>query len=115
MAIDAYFVDAEPVDREIYDAIAEALIECGPVEIEAVSVGIFFKRSRTFVELRPRRRGMACSMILPDALESDRVTRRIQLGPRGVANFVTLVSADDVDEELRGWLAMAYDTSARVR
>jgi hypothetical protein len=32
-----------------------------------------------------------------------------------VANFVTLVSADDVDEELRGWLAMAYDTSARVR
>jgi hypothetical protein len=116
MAIDAYFVDAESGDRDIYEAVAEALIDCGPVEIEAVSVGIFFKRSRKFVELRPRRRGMACSMVLPDALESDRVTRRIPLGPRGVANFVTLLSADDVDDELRGWLTMAYDAaSARVR
>jgi hypothetical protein len=116
MAIDAYFVDAEPVDRDIYEAVAEALIECGPVEIEAVSVGIFFKRSRTFVELRPRKRGMACSMILPHAVSSDRVTRRIQVGTRGAANFVTLHSADDVDEQLRGWLAMAYDAAtARVR
>ena len=116
MAIDAYFVDAEPVDREIFDAVSEALIECGPVEIEAVSVGILFKRSRTFVELRPRRRGMACSMILPHALDSTRVTRRIRLGSSGVANFITLVSADEVDEQLREWLALAYDAaSVRVR
>ena len=116
MAIDAYFVDAEPVDREIYDAVAEALVECGPVEIEAVSVGILFKRSRTFVELRPRKRGMACSMILPHSLQSSRVKRRIRLGSRGVANFVTLGSANDVDEEMCEWLAMAYDAaSARVR
>ena len=116
MAIDAYFVDADPTDREIFDAVSEALVECGPVEIEAVSVGILFKRSRTFVELRPRKRGMACSMILPDALDSTRVTRRIQLGSTGVANFVTLVSASDVDEQLREWLALAYDTaSMRVR
>ena len=116
MAIDAYFVDAEPVDREIYEAVADVLIECGPVEIEAVSVGILFKRSRTFVELRPRKRGMACSMVLPNALESSRVTRRIQLGSRGVVNFVTLVSADEVDAEMCEWLAMSYDSaSARVR
>ena len=116
MAIDAYFVDAEPVDREIYEAVADVLIECGPVEIEAVSVGILFKRSRTFVELRPRKRGMACSMVLPIALESSRVTRRIQLGSRGVVNSVTLVSAEDVDEELSEWLAMAHDSaSTRVR
>jgi hypothetical protein len=116
MAIDAYFVDADPTDREIYEAVARALIDHGPVEIEAVSVGILFKRSRTFVELRPRKRGMACSMILPHELASDRATRRIQLGPRGVANFVTLVSADDVDEEMCEWLAMAYDAaSTRTR
>jgi hypothetical protein len=116
MAIDAYFVDADPTDHEIYEAVAGALIDHGPVEIEAVSVGILFKRSRTFVELRPRKRGMACSMILPHALASDRATRRIQLGPRGVANFVTLVSADDVDEEMCEWLAMAYDAaSTRTR
>ena len=116
MAIDAYFVDAEPVDREIYEAVADVLIECGPVEIEAVSVGILFKRSRTFVELRPRKRGMACSMVLPNVLESSRVTRRIQLGSRAVVNFVTLVSADEVDAEMCEWLAMAYDSaSARVR
>ena len=82
MAIDAYFVDAVPVDREIYEAVADVLIACGPVEIEAVSVGILFKRSRTFVELRPRKRGMACSMILPIGPESSRVTRRIQIGSR---------------------------------
>ena len=116
MAIDAYFVDAEPGDREIYEAVANALIDHGPVEIEAVSVGILFKRSRTFVELRPRKRGMACSMILPHALSSERATRRITLGHRGVANFVTLVSAADVDEQMCEWLAMAYDAaSTRTR
>ena len=116
MAIDAYFVDADRGDREIYEAVSGALTECGPVEIEAVSVGIFFKRSRTFVELRPRKRGMACSMILPHALDSTRVTRRIQVGSSGVANFILLVSADDVDAQVREWLALAYHAaSARVR
>ncbi|MGH9134256.1 MAG: DUF5655 domain-containing protein [Ilumatobacteraceae bacterium] len=116
MAIDAYFVDSDPADRGIYDAVAGVLTQCGPVEIEAVSVGILFKRSRTFVELRPRKRGMACSMILPQPIESARVTRRVPVGSRGVANFVPVLSADDVDDELCGWLAMAYDAaSSRTR
>ena len=55
-------------------------------------------------------------MILPHALTSERATCRIQLDRVGVANFVTLVSADDVDEQVCEWLAMAYDAaSTRTR
>jgi predicted transport protein len=115
LTLEEYFATGPPHERPVYEAVRAHLDTLDDVYTEPVSVGIFFKRSRKFVELRPRRRGMACSMILPHALESDRATRRIQLGPRGVANFVTLVSAGDVDEELRQWLAMAYDAAARIR
>ena len=117
MAIDAYFVDAEPGDREIYEAVAEALIDCGPVEIEAVSVGIFFKRSRTFVELRPRKRGMACSMILPararvrsgDAPDPARTRAAWPTSSRSCQPTTSTTNCAE-------WLAMAYDAaSARVR
>ena len=114
MAIDAYFVDAEPGDREIYEAVANALIDHGPVEIEAVSVGILFKRSRTFVELRPRKRGMACSMILPHALTSERATRRIKLGHARRRQLRHARLRRRRRREMCEWLAMAYNGRRRA-
>lgn len=111
MSADEYFADREPEDREIFVEVAAALTACGPVEVEFVSVGVLFKTTRTIVELRPRRRGMAVSILLPEEINSPRVTRRANVGRRGGAVSITLQSPDDVDDELIEWLQDAFDAA----
>lgn len=111
MSADDYFADREPEDREIFVEVEAALDACGPVEIEFVSVGVLFKTTRTIVELRPRRRGMAVSILLPEEVGSSRVTKRAKVGQRGVAVSILLTSPDDVDDELIGWLQDAFDAA----
>lgn len=113
MSVDQYFEGRASVDREIFEAVAAALDACGPIEIEAVSIGILFKTTRSIVELRPRRVGMAISMVLPGELPTNRVTKRIKLGEHSVVNFITLTSGADVDDELIGWIQDTYDYGER--
>ncbi len=109
MAIDEYFADREPLDREIFDAVAAVLADCEGVDVEAVSVGVLFRARRTFVELRPRRVGLAVSIVLSHGLASGRVSRRVPLGASGVANFLTAKSATDIDDEVTDWLLESYE------
>lgn len=109
MSIDDYFAARPSVDREIYEAVAAVLADCDGVEVEAVSVGVLFRARRTFVELRPRRVGLVVSIVLPAALRSWRVTRRVPLGPGAMASFLPAKSAADIDGEVVGWLLESYE------
>jgi hypothetical protein len=108
MSEQEYFADRDPTDREIFRRVERALTASGPVEIEFVSVGILFKTTRTIVELRPRRRGMGLSIVLDEEIPSDRVTRRGR-GSNCVASTIPIISADEVDTEVVGWLQQAFD------
>lgn len=119
MTVDAYFAARPANDRAIFEAVAATLAEIaevpGDVHVEAVGVGILFKRGRTFAELRPRRAGMALSFWLPRIDSHPRITRRMfAQGNRSRASHVVpLLSADDVDESIRNWLAESYHDAAR--
>ncbi len=107
-SIDSWFADRPPAWREIFDAIASHLAELGPVVVEAVSVGVLIKRSRTFLELRPKRGALSLSLLLSRAIEHDRVRRSIRTSARRVALFIDLHDVDDVDDQLRGWISESY-------
>ncbi len=53
MTLEEYFSTGPERERPIFEVVRAHLESLGPVHIEPVSVGIFFKRNRTFVELRP--------------------------------------------------------------
>lgn len=108
MSEEEYFADRDPTDREIFEAVERALTACGPVVIEFVSVGILFKTTRTIVELRPRRRGMGLSIVLDAEIPSERVTRRSR-GSGCVASTIPVVSPEEVDDDVVGWLERAFD------
>jgi len=78
-SLDEYFAARPPREREIFEVIAAHLEDMGEVRVEAVQVGILFKRSRTFAELRPRRDRVVLSVLL---------SRR--MAPIGVAKFMCL-------------------------
>jgi hypothetical protein len=72
--------------------------------IEAVNVGVFVKRDRTLIELRPKQRWLQLSFISAAAITSPRIARTIPLAG-GTAYFVRVPNEATVDTELRGWLA----------
>lgn len=74
--------------------------------VEAVGVGIFIKRERTIVELRPKTKWLQLSFVTRAAIDSARISRTIPLAS-STAYFVRLRGAADVDGELRRWLVQA--------
>ena len=111
MSKEQYFSTGTKLERQIYDAVAAHLEAVGPLHTEYVSVGIFFKRVRTFAELRPMRNRIRLSLLLSRRLQHPRIVKTWTA--RGVRNayFIDLRDAKDVDAELRDWLTEAYFSS----
>jgi len=112
MSLDDYFATSrQALERPIFEAIFVHLESVGPLRVEAVAVGIFFKRLRTFAELRPKRDRVTLSVLLSRPLQSPRIART-WVGPglrRGY--FIDLRDPAEVDDELRDWLTEAYLSS----
>jgi hypothetical protein len=94
---------------EIYTAVIDALRAAGPVHEDAVDVGIFLKNDRTIGQFRPQARSVQLWIILPYQLDDERVSRAVATAGDRYAHLVKLTSAADVDDQLRSWLAEAYD------
>jgi len=110
LSVQEYFSTGPAFERPIYEAVVAQLAELGPLVVDPVQVGILFKRVRTFAELRPRRDRVVLSLWLSRPLVHPRVVRTLG-GPRRVAHFVDLRGPDDVDDDVRGWLAESYLSS----
>ena len=108
MSLEQYFSSGAPYERAIYEAVAEHLAGVGRVRTEAVSVGIFFKRVRTFAELRPKRNRVVLSFLLSRPLEHSRIVKTWRGSGERSAYFVDLRAAEDVDDDVRDWLTEAY-------
>jgi hypothetical protein len=84
------------------------LATVGPVHVEPVSVGIFIKKSGTFVELRPMSRWVALSFMVPRRLQHPKITRR-PIATGGLTyHVVNLRGPEDVDDQVKAWLTESY-------
>lgn len=108
MTVDEYFADRPPELRKIYDAVAKQIAKLKGAHTEAVSVGVLFKRERTFAELRPRREGFALSLVMRRPLRDERITRTITMSGDQLCHFVLLKMATDVDAQVRAWLTESF-------
>jgi hypothetical protein len=110
-SLEGWLAARAPEDRATAEAVLAHLEVLGPVLVDAVEVGLLVKRARTFVELRPRRRGLRLGFLLSRPLEDARMAQSQRLSAHRWAHQVDLSSAGDVDEQLRAWLTEAYDSS----
>ena len=108
MTFDEYFATEPPWEREVFEAVRDHLEALGPVHIEPVSVGILFKKARTFVELRPMARWESVSFLLPRRLRHDRITRTIPMPHGGCYHAIRATRAADIDDQVREWLTESY-------
>ncbi|MDQ6669593.1 MAG: DUF5655 domain-containing protein [Chloroflexota bacterium] len=110
MSLDAYFASGRAFERPIFEAVRAHLEAVGPLHIEAVMVGILFKRQRTFVELRPKRDRVVLSLLLSRPLSHPRIVKTYGSGGR-MAYFIDLRTPAEVDEDVRDLLTEAYLSS----
>jgi hypothetical protein len=108
MSLEEYFSTGPPHERPVFEAVLAGLRDVGPIYVEPVSVGIFLKRSRTFAELRPMLQWVAVSFSLERTLQSHRIARKVIVAGRRRFHVVNVRTADEVDDELLGWLTEAY-------
>jgi predicted transport protein len=107
MSEEEYFSTGPERERPIYEEVRDHLESLGPVHVEFVSVGVFFKRSRTFVELRPKTKWVALSFIVHRNVDSDRIGRRGNDGNR-YYHVVNVREPSEIDDEVRDWLTESY-------
>jgi hypothetical protein len=112
LTLEEYFAAGPASERAIVEAVTAHLESVGPVRVEAVAVGVFFKRTRTFAELRPRRRWTDLSILLTRVVRDERIARTQGAGGLRRAYIIRLYEAEDVDETVRDWLTESYLTTA---
>lgn len=111
MSIEEYFSTGPAHERPIFEAVMASLEGIGPIHVEPVSVGIFLKRARSFAQLRTMQRWTALSFSLDRAVTHPTITRKVVAYHGRYHHVANVASPDDLDDELIGWLAEAYEAS----
>ena len=107
--LDEHFTNSEPAVRAAFDALLGVLNQLGPITVNATKSRISFQARMRFAAVeRPRRRHLNLHLILTRPLESERFTRVEFLAPYYHLHRFKLEGPEDVDDELKRWLAEAY-------
>jgi hypothetical protein len=107
-SIDATFAGRPPALRAIADAVIAHVRTLGPVHLDAVEVGVFLKRARTLVEIRPQARALTLWIVLDHFVRGRHVTRHVTASSTRSVSVVKLTSMADFDDDVRAWLDEAY-------
>ena len=111
--LDRHFEGSDPAVRAAFDRLLAAVREVGPVTVLPERTRIALHVRMSFAALVPRRRWLDGHVVLARRLESPRFRRIETYSPRNVVHLFRLRGPDDVDEEVRSWLAEAYEVGAQ--
>lgn len=103
-----YFAGRPDYQREVYRAVREHLESIGPVIVEFVNVGVFFKAKRNVVELRPMKNWVNVGFGVRRRIEHPRITRTTSMQGSGTWHGTRATSVEDIDDLVRGWLTESY-------
>lgn len=108
-----HFDGKDAAVREAFDAVLAVVNALGPVAVLAEKSRIALHGRMSFAAFTPRRHTLPGHLVLARSVESSRWDRVQVLSPHNVLHAFTLTGPHDVDAELAGWLAEAYDVGAQ--
>jgi hypothetical protein len=106
--LDRHFAGTDPAVRGAFDAVVAAVEPLGPVSVLPQSTRIALHVRMSFAAFVARRHWLDGHVVLARRLESPRFRRIEEYSPRNVLHAFRLHGPDDVDAEVRAWLAEAY-------
>ena len=114
VGLDTFFATAKPELRSLFDRFVAAARESGEVTVNATKSRIALQARMRFAGIdRPRKHHLVANFVLTTPIESARLTRVEYVPPYYYVHRLRLRESADVDAELQGWLAQAYQVGAQ--
>jgi hypothetical protein len=107
--LDGHFAGKAPTVRATFDRILEVVRRSGPVTVLPEKTRIALHVRMSFAAFMPRARWLDGHLVLARRLDSARFRRVETYSPRNILHAFRLTGPGEVDEELAGWLAEAYE------
>jgi Domain of unknown function (DUF5655) len=107
-SVDSHFAGADAEVRQVFDAIVAITTALGPFEILAEKTRIAFHVRMSFAAFTVRRHWLDGHVVLARKVSSPRFRRVEVYSPSNVLHAFRLSRPDEVDDEVRAWLAEAY-------
>jgi hypothetical protein len=102
-----HFIGRAPAVREIYDRIVRAAEAFGPVRADAKKTSIHLSRRTAFAGVATRREALILTLKSATDIRSPRIVGREQTSANRWHLEVRLHAPQQVDRELKSWLAKA--------
>jgi len=107
-ALDGHFARSEPQVRAAFDAVVAAVRTLGPVEVLPETTRIALHVRMSFAAFTARRRWLDGHVVLGERLDHARFRRIEEFSRHNVLHAFRLQGPEDVDADVRAWLAAAY-------
>jgi hypothetical protein len=107
--LEALFAKAEPAALDLARAYVAMLHSLGDVQIIPQKTRLVCVARVRFAGLTPRKGGFLATFALHRWLDSPRILRTADYGPRWRGHYVLVRSESDLDAELRSWLQESHD------
>jgi Domain of unknown function (DUF5655) len=112
VAVGDHFAGSEL--RPVFDAFLEAAERNGPVTVNATKSRISFQVRMRFAGIdKPRRDHLLANVVLTRPLENSRFATVAFIAPYYYVHRFRLRTVTDIDDEVREWLAEAYQIGAQ--
>jgi hypothetical protein len=108
--LDDLFARATPAALELARTYVALLYTLGDVQVLPQKTRLVCVARVRFAGLEPRKDGFLASFALQRWLDSPRIVKKVDYGPRWRAHSVVVRAAADLDDELRAWLQESHDT-----
>jgi len=114
MTVEEFFAGQDQ-SRWIFEAVRDTIEAIGRAELRFGKSQVSFRRRKAFAwvwmpgqYLKGRSAPLVLTLSFPDRDPSPRWKEVVEASPGHFTHHVELYSADDVDDELRGWLRDAW-------
>jgi hypothetical protein len=107
--LEGLFPTSEPAVLDLVRKYVAMLYTLGDVQVIPQKTRLTCVARVRFAGLQPRTDGFLASFALHRWLDSPRIVKTEDYGPRWRIHFVSVRGEADLDDELRGWLQESHD------
>lgn len=108
-SLEGLFPRSEPAVLDLARAYVAMLYTLGDVQVIPQKTRLTCVARVRFAGLQPRKDGFLASFALHRWLDSPRIIKTEEYGPRWRLHFVSVRDEADLDDELRDWLQESHD------
>jgi Domain of unknown function (DUF5655) len=114
VGLDAFFEGVTPELRGLFERLVAAARENGDVVVNATKSRVALQARMRFAGIeRPRKRYLVATFVLTRPVDSPRLMRVEHVPPYYYVHRLRVAGPSDIDGELRGWLAEAYQVGVQ--